>query len=139
MLMDAFLKQWHQGADDFLVEYSFAVRDPHAVSHLNGGGFANIKLIKGQHRRLVQVDESGLNDGDLDARETILRDPRFLSMTAASKDSTPHTTLFTCTTSPGEYPGEYAQAGPCQLIFQSDAKNMENFRINKAWCTGPVK
>ena len=37
-LTDKNLQEWHQGADDFLVEMGFAFKDPHHVSELNGGG-----------------------------------------------------------------------------------------------------
>ena len=101
------------------------------------GGVARIRLHRGQHRRIVQVDESALEDGDLGARQSILSDPSIPQVTESSKESAPHTSIFTSSTSCGEYVHEYAQAGPCQTIFQSDAESTENFRVKKSWCTGP--
>ena len=92
---DANLKEWHLAADKFLVELGFAKHDPHVVADKHGGGFARITLLPKQHRRIAQVDESVLDDGSLNEQEAIVKDPRFPQVTAASKDSTPHTTLFT--------------------------------------------
>jgi hypothetical protein len=94
-------------------------------------------LIRGQHLRILQLYESALDDGYINQWESITGNPELPQITAAGKESSPHTTIFTTSTSPGEYPGEKALAGPIQINFSSDAKETDNFRVNRGWVTGP--
>lgn len=53
------------------------------------------------------------------------------------KGSALHTSISTGASAPGEYDSENAQVIPCRIIFQSDSENMENYKINLMWITGP--